>query len=76
MGKPETEFTFVNDRPGHDRRYAVDWTSINQKLGWKPTVSLEEGMLQTINWYKAHPEWWQPLKTTNQAYFESHYAQS
>lgn len=76
MGKPETEFTFVTDRPGHDRRYAVDWSSINQKLGWKPTVSLEEGMQQTINWYKAHPEWWQPLKNNNRAYFESHYAKS
>lgn len=73
MGKSETDFTFVTDRPGHDRRYAVDWTSIHDKLGWRPTVSLEEGLQRTIDWYVAHPEWWEPLKTKNQSYFESHY---
>jgi len=74
MKKSETDLTFVTDRPGHDRRYAVDWTIINRELGWSPSVSLEEGIQKTINWYQSNPAWWQPLKTANQAYFESHYA--
>ncbi|HCC84702.1 MAG TPA: dTDP-glucose 4,6-dehydratase [Candidatus Pacebacteria bacterium] len=76
MNHAETEFDFVTDRPGHDQRYAVDWSYIHQSLGWSPTVSLEEGLQRTIDWYLAHPDWWQPLKTKNQAYFESHYAGS
>jgi dTDP-glucose 4,6-dehydratase len=74
MGKSDNEITFVTDRPGHDRRYAVDWSVINRELGWTPTVSLEEGIQRTINWYKSNEAWWSPLKTSNQQYFESHYA--
>jgi dTDP-glucose 4,6-dehydratase len=74
MGKSEAQITFVTDRPGHDRRYAVDWSTIHAELGWSPTVSLEEGIHRTIDWYKANPGWWQPLKQKNQAYFETHYA--
>ena len=53
---------FVQDRPGHDARYAVDSGKIMSELGWKPQVSFGEGLTQTVHWYRANPEWWQPLR--------------
>ncbi len=70
---PDEKIEFVTDRPGHDRRYAVDWTKINQELGWEPSVSLEQGLQQTINWYQQHREWWQTLKKQNQDWFKEQY---
>ncbi|MBD3250814.1 MAG: dTDP-glucose 4,6-dehydratase [Candidatus Pacebacteria bacterium] len=64
---------YIKDRPGHDRRYAVDWSKINQKLGWKPSVTLAEGLEKTIDWYLANPDWWQPLKERNQTWFKEQY---
>ena len=62
MGKnPAEEITYVTDRPGHDRRYSVDWSLTAQTLSWQPQVSLETGIAQTIAWYKNHQSWWQPL---------------
>jgi len=49
--------TYVKDRPGHDKRYAIDATKINHELGWKPSVTFEEGLSQTIDWYLANTEW-------------------
>ncbi len=54
--------SFVADRPGHDRRYAVDTAKVSV-LGWKPLVAPEEGLRRTVRWYKDHPEWWQPIKS-------------
>jgi len=73
MGAPDGVIELVKDRPGHDRRYAVDWSNIQQKLGWQPTVTLEEGLTKTIAWYQAHPEWWQPLKAASQDFFQKNY---
>ncbi|MTH80338.1 dTDP-glucose 4,6-dehydratase [Paracoccus aestuariivivens] len=53
--------TFVTDRPGHDRRYAIDPTRIRTELGWRPSVTVEEGLRQTVEWYLANEAWWQPL---------------
>ncbi|MGF1569255.1 MAG: dTDP-glucose 4,6-dehydratase [Nodosilinea sp.] len=53
--------TFVTDRPGHDRRYAMDISKIRQQLGWSPAVTLEVGLRKTVQWYLDHPTWWQPL---------------
>jgi dTDP-glucose 4,6-dehydratase len=53
--------TLVTDRPGHDRRYAIDATKIKTQLGWQPTVTLAEGLRQTVQWFIQHPAWWQPL---------------
>jgi dTDP-glucose 4,6-dehydratase len=53
---------FVPDRPGHDRRYAVDATRIGRELGWKPSVSLEQGLARTVDWYLANEWWWRPLR--------------
>jgi len=60
----ETHVEHVADRPGHDRRYAVNSKKI-QALGWKPRVALEEGIALTIDWYRNNPSWWRPLKTGN-----------
>ena len=57
MGKPETLLTYVKDRPGHDRRYALDCRKVERELGWKPLIPLEQGLRQTIGWYLAHTDW-------------------
>ncbi len=53
--------TFVKDRPGHDRRYAIDATKIRTELGWQPEETVEGGLRKTIQWYLDHRDWWQPL---------------
>lgn len=55
--------TFVADRPGHDRRYAIDPTRIRTELGFAPSVTLDEGLGRTVEWYLTHRDWWQPLLT-------------
>lgn len=61
LGKPagtsETLITYIKDRPGHDRRYAIDATKISRELGWKPSVTFEQGLAATIDWYLANTEW-------------------
>ena len=57
MGKPETLLEHVVDRPGHDRRYALDWRKIEEELGWKPRIRLEEGLHRTIEWYRSNSDW-------------------
>ena len=58
--KPQSLKTFVTDRPGHDRRYAIDYTKLATELGYKPSVTFEEGIIKTVEWYKNNQEWWQP----------------
>jgi dTDP-glucose 4,6-dehydratase len=53
--------TFVQDRPGHDKRYAIDSTKIESELGWKPSVTFEDGLRRTVDWYLANRAWWQPI---------------
>jgi dTDP-glucose 4,6-dehydratase len=66
--------TFVKDRPGHDRRYAIDATKIKTELGWEPTVTVKEGLRQTIQWFLSHQDWWQPLLSQEyQAYYQKNY---
>ncbi len=55
------QITFVADRPGHDRRYAIDPSRIRQELGWRPSVSVGEGIARTVAWYLANESWWRPL---------------
>ncbi len=74
MGKDESEIEFVKDRPGHDRKYSVDWSKLNQELGWQPSVTLEEGLAKTVAWYQNNETWWKPLKEQNQQYFAQQYA--
>ncbi|MBM3605609.1 MAG: dTDP-glucose 4,6-dehydratase [Alphaproteobacteria bacterium] len=62
QGAPHARLiTFVADRPGHDRRYAIDPSRIRTELGWRPSVTLEEGLRRTVDWYLANRDWWQPL---------------
>jgi dTDP-glucose 4,6-dehydratase len=62
LDKPSSLKTIVPDRPGHDRRYRLDYTKIREQLGWEPTISFEEGMAETVRWYKDNRAWWEPLK--------------
>ena len=55
------QITFVSDRPGHDLRYAIDPSRIREELGWRPSVTLEEGLARTVDWYLANEDWWRPL---------------
>ena len=61
LGKPERLIEYVTDRLGHDRRYAIDSTKAHRELQWKPSHRHEEGIIETIDWYVRHPEWWTPL---------------
>ncbi len=60
MGKPRTLIQRVQDRPGHDRRYAVTIRKAARELGWKPRRPFAEALRETVDWYLAHPEWWRP----------------
>ncbi len=62
MGVGEDMIEYVQDRPGHDRRYSLDWTKAKQKLGYHPSTSLKEGLKRTIDWYADNESWWKPLK--------------
>ena len=57
----ETLIDFVTDRPGHDLRYAIDPARICDELGWRPSVTVEEGLARTVDWYLANEAWWRPL---------------
>jgi dTDP-glucose 4,6-dehydratase len=62
LGKPASLKTIVPDRPGHDRRYVLDWSKIRSELGWQPQIGWDEGITETLDWYAANPQWWQPLR--------------
>ncbi|MBM3316490.1 MAG: dTDP-glucose 4,6-dehydratase [Candidatus Eisenbacteria bacterium] len=63
LEKPATLVAHVVDRPGHDRRYAVDWGRLREATGWRPAVPFEEGIRATVRWYQEHEDWWRPLKS-------------
>ncbi len=75
LGKPPSLIRFVKDRPGHDRRYAVD-CSRARSLGWKPSIAFEDGLRATVEWYRNNPSWWQRIKSGEfKAYYERMYEQ-
>ena len=63
MGKDESSIEYVEDRKGHDFRYSVDWSKINRELGYEPQVKFEDGLRDTIQWYRDNESWWKPLKS-------------
>ena len=74
-GTSEGLITFVKDRPGHDKRYAIDAGKINRELGWKPSVTFEEGLAYTIDWYLSHGDWLDHVTSgAYQQYYEQMYS--
>jgi len=63
LGKPESLITFVRDRPGHDRRYAIDPGKLREELGWEPQTSFQEGLQKTVRWYLDNRGWWEKVKS-------------
>jgi len=75
LGKPESLMKFVKDRPGHDRRYAIDATKLRTELGWTPKYNFDTGIEQTIKWYLENQEWWENIISGDyQDYFKAQYA--
>ncbi len=73
-GTSESLITYIKDRPGHDRRYAIDASKINKELGWKPSVTFEEGLAQTIDWYFENAEWLEHVTSGDyQQYYKEQY---
>lgn len=74
LGKGEELITYVQDRPGHDRRYAIDNTKITTELGWKPAYTFEQGVAETIEWYQAHRDWMERIVSgAYESYYEKMY---
>jgi dTDP-glucose 4,6-dehydratase len=72
MGKDEDAFDHVKDRPGHDRRYAIDSTKLRTELGWRPEhTNFESGLDKTIEWYAQHQDWWERTKAATEARYKS-----
>jgi dTDP-glucose 4,6-dehydratase len=73
-GTSEQLITYIKDRPGHDRRYAIDASKINKELGWKPTVTFEQGLSETIDWFLENSSWLENVTSGNyQNYYQSMY---
>jgi dTDP-glucose 4,6-dehydratase len=74
LGKPESLMQYVKDRPGHDRRYALDSSKIQRELGWTPTVSFEDGIRRTIDWYQGNTAWLDHARSGEyRNYYDRHY---
>jgi len=74
MGKSQDMIEFVKDRPGHDLRYAMDFTKAKNELGWQPQISLEKGLQMTIDWYKNNQDWWKRVRSGDyQEYYKKQY---
>ncbi|MBI2377101.1 MAG: dTDP-glucose 4,6-dehydratase [Deltaproteobacteria bacterium] len=74
LKKPETLIRYVADRPGHDRRYAIDATKLRVELGWQPKIGFIEGLRQTIDWYVEHRAWWERIRSgAYREYYERQY---
>jgi len=74
MNKDESQIELVKDRPGHDRRYAVDWSKAKSELGYQPQHNFDDYLKQTIDWYKQNKDWWQRVKSGDyQKYYQQQY---
>jgi dTDP-glucose 4,6-dehydratase len=72
--RDENWIEYVKDRPGHDRRYAIDFSKIKNELGWEPKVNFEAGLQKTIEWYKNNEDWWKNIKSGDyQKYYDKQY---
>lgn len=76
LGQDESSIEYVQDRPGHDRRYAISYDKIKTELGWEPSVSLEAGLKRTVEWFQANEAWWKAVKSGEyQEYYSKQYGQ-
>jgi dTDP-glucose 4,6-dehydratase len=74
LGKPSSMLQSVADRPGHDRRYAIDATKLARKTGFKPSVDFARGIAETIDWYVKHRSWWEAIRSGEfRQYYERMY---
>ncbi len=74
IDKPESLLCHVADRPGHDRRYALDCEKIERELGWKPVISLDDGLRQTIEWYRSNSKWLEAVRGGDyRTYYQKYY---
>lgn len=72
FGRPEDDFDWVRDRPGHDRRYAIDSTKLRRELGWEPAhTDFAAGLAETIEWYRENEAWWRPAKEATEARYRA-----
>jgi dTDP-glucose 4,6-dehydratase len=69
--KDKSYIKFVKDRPGHDRRYAVDWSKLNRELKWEPKHDFDDWLAKTVEWYIANQWWWRPLKQKAEKFYNS-----
>lgn len=77
LDSDESMIEYVKDRPGHDRRYAINFSKIKTELGWQPSVSLEEGLAKTVEWFKRNEAWWKRVKSGEyQKYYAEQYGKS
>jgi len=70
FGLDESYLEFVKDRPGHDRRYAVNWGKIKKELGWQPKYDFEKWLTETVKWYKKNEWWWKPIKEQSESIYK------
>src|SRR6185369_18076907 len=76
LNKPQSLIAYVQDRPGHDRRYGIDATKIRNELGWSPKMSLDQGLNATVDWFRSHRQWWQRIKSGEyRKYYETQYGE-
>jgi dTDP-glucose 4,6-dehydratase len=73
MGEGEDKIKFIKDRPGHDRRYAVDWSKAKEELGYEPKYSFDQWLKSTVEWYQENQWWWKPLKEGQKDYYKKWY---
>jgi dTDP-glucose 4,6-dehydratase len=75
QGESEQLITFVQDRAGHDKRYAIDATKIERELGWKPAITFEEGLNKTVDWYLENSDWVEQITSGSyQEYYQKMYS--
>jgi dTDP-glucose 4,6-dehydratase len=76
LEKPKTLLRYVTDRPGHDRRYGIEFSKLKGELGWSPSIPLKEGLAQTIRWYLDREEWWRRIKSgAYREFYQKHYGE-
>jgi dTDP-glucose 4,6-dehydratase len=74
LGRTEDSLEYVKDRPGHDRRYALDWSKIKSELGWEPQHGFDEWLEKTVQWYRENEQWWKNVKNGEyKAYYQKQY---